>query len=39
MERSAQIFNFHNNKILKDDSQYICLSIIMLDSLFRAGKN
>ena len=31
--------NFHNNKIPKEDSQYICLSIIFLDSIFRTGKN
>ena len=31
--------NFHNNKIPKEDSQYICLSIILLDSVFRTGKN
>ena len=31
--------NFYNNKIPKEDSQYICLSIIFLDSIFRTGKN
>ena len=31
--------NFHNNKIPKEDSQYIFLSIILLDSVFRRGKN
>ena len=33
MEKSTQ-----NNKIPKA-SQYVCLSIISLDSVFRAGKN
>ena len=27
--------NFYNNKISKEDSQYICLSIILIDSAFR----
>ena len=31
--------SFYNNKIRKADSQYICLSIILLDSVFRTGKN
>ena len=31
--------NFHNNKTLKQDSQYICLSVILIDSVFRTGKN
>ena len=31
--------NFYNNKIRKTDSHYICLSIILLDSVFRTGKN
>ena len=31
--------NFHNNKIPKGSSQYICLSVILLDSGFRTGKN
>ena len=31
--------NFHNNKIPKEDSQYICLSVILIDSVFRTGKN
>ena len=31
--------NFHNNKIPIKDYQYICLSIILLDFVFRAGKN
>ena len=31
--------NFHNNKTPKEDSQFICLSVILIDSAFRAGKN
>ena len=31
--------NFHKNKIPKEGSQFICLSIILIDSVFRAGKN
>ena len=31
--------NLHNNKLPKEDSQFICLSIILLDSVFRSGKN
>ena len=30
--------NFHNNKIPKEDSKCICLSVILIDSVFRAGK-
>ena len=31
--------NFHNSKIPKGDSQYVCLSIILLDSVFTTCKN
>ena len=31
--------NFHNNKIPKEDSKFICLSIILINSVFRTGKN
>ena len=31
--------NFHNNKIAKEGSQVICLSLILIDSVFRTGKN
>ena len=31
--------NFHNNKIPKEGSQFICLSVILIDSIFRTGKN
>ena len=31
--------SFHNNKILKEGSQWICLSVILIDSTFRRGKN
>ena len=31
--------NFHNNKIPKEGSQVICLSVILIDSVFRTGKN
>ena len=31
--------NFHNNKIPKEGSQFICLSVILINSVFRTGKN
>ena len=31
--------NFHNNKILKEDFQCISLSVILINSVFRTGKN
>ena len=31
--------NFHDNKIPKEGSQFICLSVILVDSVFRTGKN
>ena len=31
--------NFHNNKISREGSQFICLSVILIDSIFRTGKN
>ena len=31
--------SFHNNKIPREGSQFICLSVILIDSAFRAGKN
>ena len=31
--------NFHSNKIPKESSQCICLSVILIDSVFRTGKN
>ena len=31
--------NFHNNKIPKEGSQCICLSVILSDFVFRTGKN
>ena len=36
MEKST---NFHNNKMPKEGSQFICLSLILIDSSFRTGKN
>ena len=30
---------FHNNKIPKEGSQCICLSVILIDSVFRKGNN
>ena len=30
--------NFHNNKIPKEGSEYICLSVIILDSLYKKDK-
>ena len=31
--------NFHNNKIPKEVCQFICSSVILIDSVFRTGKN
>ena len=31
--------NFHNNKIPKEGSQCICLSVILIDSVYRKDKN
>ena len=31
--------NFHNNRIPKEVSQFISLSVILIDSVFRVGKN
>ena len=31
--------NFHNSKMSKEDSQYICLSVILINLIFRLGKN
>ena len=31
--------NSHTNKIPREGSQYICLSVILIDSVFRTGKN
>ena len=31
--------NFHDNKIPRKVSQCICLSVILIDSVFIAGKN
>ena len=36
-EKSVQ--TFMKTKIPKEGSQYICLSVILIDSIFRAGKN
>ena len=30
--------NFHNNKIPRESSKFICLSVILIDSVFRTGK-
>ena len=39
LEKSTQIgkinTNFHNNKISKEGTQCICLSVILIDSVFR----
>ena len=37
MEKSTQIFTI--NKIPKEDSQCICLSVILINSVFRTGNN
>ena len=31
--------NFHDNKVPKEGSQHICLSVILTDSVFSTGKN
>ena len=31
--------NFHNNKIPKEGSQCICLSVILIDSVYRKHKD
>ena len=31
--------NFHDNKIPKEGSQLICLSVILINSVFRTGQN
>ena len=31
--------NFQNDKIPKEGSQFICLSVILIDSVFRTGNN
>ena len=31
--------NFHNNKIPKEGSQFICSSVILIYSVFRTGKS
>ena len=31
--------NFYYNKISKEGSQYICLSVILIDSVFKTGKS
>ena len=31
--------DFHGDKVPKEGSQYICLSVILIDSVFRTGKN
>ena len=31
--------NFHNNKVPKEGSQFICLSLTLSNSVFRTGKN
>ena len=31
--------NFHNNKISNEGCQCICLPVILIDSVFRTGKN
>ena len=31
--------NFHDNKIPKEGSEFTCLSVILIDSVFKTGKN
>ena len=37
MEKSTKIF--YNNKIPKEASQYVCLSVILIDSVYRKDKD
>ena len=37
MKKSTQIFQ--NNKIPNEDCNFICLSLILTDSVFRIGKS
>ena len=37
MEKSTQ--NFHNNEIPKEGCQFTCLSVFLIDFVFRTGKN
>ena len=30
--------NFHGEKMPKEDSHYVCLSVILIDFVFRTGK-
>ena len=30
---------YHNNKIPKEDSKFICLSVVLINSVFRTGKS
>ena len=30
--------NFHDNKIPREGSQFVCLSVILINSVFRTGK-
>ena len=31
--------NFHNHKIPKEDSQFVCLLVILINSVFKTDKN
>ena len=31
--------NFYTKKISKEDSQYNCLTVVLIDSVLRTGKN
>ena len=33
------VTNFHSNKISKEGSQFLCLSAILIDSVYRKDKN
>ena len=37
MEKSTRMFD--DNKIPKEGSQFLCLSVILINSVFRAGAN
>ena len=38
-EKKKKSTKFHGDKILKDGSQCICLLVLLINSVFRTGKN
>ena len=39
MKKKKKSTKFHGDKILKDGSQCICLLVLLINSVFRTGKN